>query len=116
MRNQHWLRVVCCLLFITPVILTGCKKQVAAAAPPAPPIQPAPPSPAPTSMPRAAPASIDRGQATSLQWEARNASSVRIEPERPTRAKSALSEHETSSGPLKRVRVRSRFGYYAPSK
>src|SRR5215813_6899941 len=81
MRNQHWLRVVCCLLFITPVILTGCKKHVAAAAPPAPPIQPAPPSPAPTITLRAAPTSIDRGQATSLQWETRNASSVRIEPE-----------------------------------
>jgi peptidoglycan-associated lipoprotein len=81
LRNQHWLRILSCLLFISVVALTGCKKHVVAAATPAPPPQPAPPPPAPTITLRAAPASIDRGQATSLQWEAKNASSVRIEPE-----------------------------------
>src|SRR5215467_11684265 len=59
----------------------GCKKHVAAAATPAPPPQPAPPPPAPTIILRATLVSIDRGQAISLQWEAKNASSVRIEPE-----------------------------------
>jgi len=81
MRNQHWFRIGCCLLFIAAVMLTGCKKHVAAAPPPSPPVQPAPKPPAPTITLRAAPASIDRGQSTSLQWEAKNATSVRIEPE-----------------------------------
>src|SRR5213594_3093247 len=81
MRNQHWFRIGCCLLFIAAVMLTGCKKHVAAAPPPSPPVQPAPKPPAPTITLRAAQASIDRGQSTSLQWEARNATSVRIEPE-----------------------------------
>jgi hypothetical protein len=80
MRNQHWLRIVCCVLFIASVALTGCKKHVATT-PTASPVQPAPPPPAPTITLRAAPASIDRGQATSLQSDAKNATSVRIEPE-----------------------------------
>jgi peptidoglycan-associated lipoprotein len=81
MKDQHWFRMVCCLLFVVTVALTGCKKHVAAVTPPAPPVQPPPPAPAPTITLRAAPASIDRGQETSLQWEAENATSVRIEPE-----------------------------------
>src|SRR5262245_33593410 len=82
MKNQHWLRNVCCLLFIVAIALTGCKKQVAATVPPVTPIQPAAPPPAsPTITLRAAPLSIDRGQATSLQWDAKYATSVRIEPE-----------------------------------
>src|SRR5437870_2002359 len=36
---------------------------------------------APTITLRAAPNAIDRGQALSLQWEAKNATSVRIQPE-----------------------------------
>ncbi|HET6266371.1 MAG TPA: peptidoglycan-associated lipoprotein Pal, partial [Acidobacteriota bacterium] len=49
--------------------------------PTVPPVQPAPPAPTPTVTLRAAPASIDRGQAASLEWEAKNTTSVRIEPE-----------------------------------
>jgi peptidoglycan-associated lipoprotein len=62
---------------------TGCKKSVAAA-PPAPLVaQPAPtsPPPVPTITLRAAPGAIDRGQSTSLAWEAKNATSVRIQPD-----------------------------------
>src|SRR5258705_10863704 len=81
MRNQYKLRVVCFLFLIVAATPPGCKKNGAAAPPAAPPVQPAPPPTAPTITLRAAPASIDRGQATSLQWEARNASAVRIEPE-----------------------------------
>jgi peptidoglycan-associated lipoprotein len=82
MRNAYWLRIVCLSFLIVAAATTGCKKRVAAAPPPAPPVQPAPPpTPAPTITLRATPASIDRGQATSLQWEARNATAVRIEPE-----------------------------------
>jgi peptidoglycan-associated lipoprotein len=81
MRNQFGLHAVCFLLLIVAATFTGCKKNVAAAPPAAPPVQPVPPPPAPTITLRAAPASIDRGQATSLQWEAKNANTIRIEPE-----------------------------------
>src|SRR5215831_11315261 len=80
MRNRQWLRIVCCLLFIAAVGLTGCKKKVAVATPAPPPVQP-PPPPAPTITLRATPGSIDRGESTSLQWEAKNATSVRIVPD-----------------------------------
>ena len=81
MRNQHWVRTTCFVFLIAAASLAGCKKHVAAAVPTVPPVQPTPPPPAPTITLRAAPASIDRGQTTSLQWDAKNASSVRIEPE-----------------------------------
>jgi peptidoglycan-associated lipoprotein len=68
-------------IFLIAVSFAGCKKNVAAA-PPAPVVQPAsPPPPAPTIALRAMPTSIDRGQSVALQWEARNATNVRIEPE-----------------------------------
>jgi peptidoglycan-associated lipoprotein len=62
--------------------LTACKKNIAAT-PPAAPIQPGPPAsaPVPTIALRAMPTAVDRGQSVALQWEARNASTVRIEPE-----------------------------------
>jgi peptidoglycan-associated lipoprotein len=108
MRSQHWFRIGWYLLFIAAVTLTGCKKHVAAAPPTTQPVQPAPPPPAPTITLRAAPASIDRGQATSLQWEARNASSVRIEPElgnvqnqgtRSVNPSSSVTYTATATGP-----------------
>jgi peptidoglycan-associated lipoprotein len=81
MRNRNWVRMMCALLFVVFIALTGCKKHVAASTPTTAPAQPAPPLPAPTITLRATPTSIDRGQATSLQWEAKNATSLRIEPE-----------------------------------
>ena len=83
MKNPHWLRVVCYLFLITVVSLTGCKKKVAAAAPatPAPAAQPTARPPAPTITLRATSAAIDRGQTTSLQWDAKNAGAVTIQPE-----------------------------------
>src|SRR5437870_8906044 len=60
----------------------GCKKKVAAAPTPPPPLPPTapPPPPAPAITLRAAPTTINRGQNTTLTWEARNATTVRIEP------------------------------------
>lgn len=69
-----------CVLFLMTIAFAACKKNVAAA-PPAPPLQPTPPPPAPTITLRANPALVDRGQSVGLQWEAKNASNVRIEPE-----------------------------------
>lgn len=59
---------------------TGCKKHVVAAAPPSTPAPAAAPAPAPTITLRATPAALDRGQAATLQWDARNATSVQIQP------------------------------------
>ena len=81
MTNRDRCRLVCLLFFIAAVSLAGCKKHIAAAPPAPPPVQPAPPPPAPTITLRAAPNNIDRGQALNLQWEAKNATSVRIQPE-----------------------------------
>ena len=73
------------LVVLTASLLAfGCKKQVAAAPPPppAPPFTPAPPPPppAPAITLRANPTTINRGQDTTLTWEAKNAANVRIEP------------------------------------
>jgi len=81
MKRQKYFRSACCLLFVAALASTGCKKHVAAATPATPPVQPAAPEPAPTITLRAAPGAIDRGQSTSLEWQATNATSVRIEPE-----------------------------------
>lgn len=60
--------------------LAGCKKHVAAATP-TPAATPAPAAAAaPTITLRATPASLDRGQSTTLQWDAKNATRVDIQP------------------------------------
>ena len=83
MRKRYCHRLAYLSFLVVVFCIAGCKKNVAAA-PPAPlPVEPAPapPPPAPAITLRAAPAAIDRGQSTSLQWEAKNATSVRIQPE-----------------------------------
>jgi peptidoglycan-associated lipoprotein len=81
MRTQHWRKVIYLSLLMAAISFAACKKRVAAAPPAPAPAQPAVAPPAPTITLRAAPANIDRGQATSLQWDTKNATSVRIEPE-----------------------------------
>lgn len=80
MRIQQYRHILYIVFIVTVAAFAGCKKHVAAA-PQAQPVQPTPPPPAPSITLRAAQNSIDRGQATSLQWEAKNATSVRIDPE-----------------------------------
>src|SRR5262245_24035203 len=80
MKSRRALGILSCLSLATVAGLAGCQKHVAAKAP-APVVQPVVSSPAPTITLRATPVSIDRGQTTSLQWEAKNATSVHIEPE-----------------------------------
>jgi peptidoglycan-associated lipoprotein len=60
--------------------LTGCKKHAAAPAPTSTPVAAAPAAPAPTITLHATPATLDRGQTATLQWEARNATNVQIQP------------------------------------
>ena len=80
MKNRQWFRNLCLLLVIMAPVLQGCKKKQVAAKP-APQMQPIPPAPAPTITLRAAPSTIDQGDATTLQWDATNATNVRIEPQ-----------------------------------
>ena len=97
MKNQNWRSGVYLLCVIAGLGFVGCKKRVAAA-PTVPAVQPAPPDPAPTITLRAAPNTIDRGQATSLQWEAKNATSISIQPEiGSVRAAGSQSIHPNSS-------------------
>ena len=74
-------KIAVLLVLVSVLLAASCKKKVAVAPTPPPPLPPAaPPPPAPTITLRAQPATIDRGQAATLQWEARNAANVQIEP------------------------------------
>src|SRR6267143_5907861 len=74
-------KIAVLLVLVSVLLAASCKKKVAAAPQPPPPLPPvAPPPPAPTITLRAQSATIDRGQAATLQWEARNAANVQIEP------------------------------------
>src|SRR5437867_2134737 len=71
------------LFFLSMLLSFGCHKKVAATPPPPPPPPQAPTvsALAPTITLRAQPSTIDRGGATTLEWEARNAATVTITPE-----------------------------------
>src|SRR6516165_8030152 len=60
--------------------LGGCKKNVAANSPAPTPVATTPQAPAPTITLRATPGTLDRGQNATLQWDAKNATSVQIQP------------------------------------
>ena len=68
------------LLFLSAFLAFACHKKTPAPPPPPPPAQPAPPPAAPTITLRANPGTVNRGQAVTLQWDARNAANVNIEP------------------------------------
>lgn len=75
--NSRLVTLLIVLLFVT----VSCRKPVAAPPPPPPPPAPAPPPPpAPTITLRAAPETVERGQGTTLTWQATNAGNVAIEP------------------------------------
>lgn len=78
--------------------LAGCKKHVAANNP-APAAAPAPQAAArPTITLRATPATLDRGQAATLQWDAKNATNIQIQPALGTvSANGSRSVNPTSS-------------------
>src|SRR5262245_21062684 len=82
MRLTHMKSVLFALFLFGTLFLVGCggKKTAAAPAPP-PPVTPPPAPPAPAITLRAEPATIERGGATTLTWEARNAAAVNIAPE-----------------------------------
>jgi peptidoglycan-associated lipoprotein len=68
------------ILAMAALVLAGCKKNVAASTPTPAPAAAAPAAPAPTITLRATPGNLDRGQGASLQWDAKNATRVDIQP------------------------------------
>ena len=62
------------------LVAVGCHKNTASGPPPLAAAAPEPPPDAPTISLRAQPGSIDRGGSTTLQWDAKNATSVSISP------------------------------------
>jgi peptidoglycan-associated lipoprotein len=81
MTLSHMKGLALILIAGSTLLASACKKTVAPPPPVAATPPPAPPTPAPTITLRAQPATIDRGAATTLQWEARNAAGVTITPE-----------------------------------
>ena len=73
--NQSKLKWVTLLVALTVVLMLGaCKKKTAPAPPPPPP-----PPPAPTASLAANPATIQRGQSSTLTWQTENATDVTID-------------------------------------
>src|SRR4051812_33695993 len=77
---KRQIQTACFLVALVSLALTGCKKHAAAAAPVSTPAPAAAAAPAPTITLRATPATLDRGQSGTLQWDAKNATSVEIQP------------------------------------
>lgn len=92
------IRNVSMVVAMAALAIAGCKKHVAANNP-APAPTPAPQAAArPTITLRATPATLDRGQAATLQWDAKNATSVQIQPALGTvTANGSKSVNPTSS-------------------
>ena len=73
MKNVYLKWLGCLILGFLFISATGCKKNVAVNAPPAPAIA------APTASITADPNSIERGQSSTLHWETSNADSITID-------------------------------------
>ena len=80
MRKANYVSMMGLALFIAAAAVAGCHKKVAPPPPAPTPTAAQPPAAAPTITLRAEPGTIDRGQATTLHWDAKNATSVKIEP------------------------------------
>ena len=101
--------VVFLLLIVSMLFAFSCKKAVIP--PPPPPAAsapPPPPPPAPAITLRAQPDTINRGQNTTLQWDARNAATVQIQPDigqvaatgnRQVNPASSITYMATATGP-----------------
>src|SRR6185369_12561049 len=98
------------LALVLVLFVAACHSKPPATPPPPPNanVTPSVAAPAPTITLRAQPATIDRGGATTLQWEARNAASVTITPgvgdvpvtgNRSISPTSSVSYQATATGP-----------------
>jgi peptidoglycan-associated lipoprotein len=83
MSSSRFKNIGVVLLAFTMLLVLACHKKTAPPPPAAavtPPPAPPPPPPAPAITLRAQPTTINRGQSTTLTWDARNATAVSIEP------------------------------------
>lgn len=71
--KTKWIALIVALTAV--MMLSACKKKVAPPPPPPPP----PPAAAPTATISASPATIEKGQSTTLTWQTSNATDVTIE-------------------------------------
>jgi len=108
MTSSHIRKVGLVIVSVSMLATFACKKTPAPPPPAAAAPAPTPPTPAPTITLRAAPATIDRGGQTTLQWEARNAATVTITPglgdvtlagNRAVNPASSVSYTATATGP-----------------
>lgn len=91
--KTKWIALVVALAAV--MMLSACKKKVAPAPPPPPP----PPPPAPTATLSASPATIEKGQSTTLTWQTSNATEVTIEgigPVQPSGSQSVSPADSTT--------------------
>ena len=72
------IQIIGLCLFLLVFAGAGCKKKTP---PPAPPPVPPAATPAPTATLTANPTSIERGQASTIEWSTQNATDVTIEPD-----------------------------------
>jgi peptidoglycan-associated lipoprotein len=72
------IRNISIIVALAALALAGCKKHVAANTPAPTPAPPA--APKPTITLRATPGALDKGQSATLHWDAKNATSVQIQP------------------------------------
>ena len=89
--RMKWIALAMALAAI--LTLGACKKKVAPAPPPPPP----PPPPAPTASLTANPATIQKGQSTTLTWETANATDVSIEGVGPVQSSGSQSVSPSDS-------------------
>ena len=72
------LQIIGLSLFLLLLVGAGCKKKTP---PPAPPPPPPPAAAAPTATLAANPTSIERGQASTIEWSTKDATEITIEPD-----------------------------------
>ncbi len=107
MRKSKLRLLVLCVMLV--LLAAGCKKKPAPVTPPPPASPPAPAAtPKPTATITVSPTSIERGQSTTVEWSAENATTVSISPEigsvqakgsRSIRPQQSTTYRLTASGP-----------------
>src|SRR5208282_1360637 len=104
--RQSKLRLMA-LCFMLVLVAAGCKKKPAPVTPPPAPAPAPAPAAKPTATLTASPASIERGQSTTIQWSTQNATTVSISPEvgtvstsgsRSVRPQQSTTYHLTATG------------------
>jgi peptidoglycan-associated lipoprotein len=107
------------------LLAAGCKKKPAPVTPtPPPPAATPAPTPKPTGTLTASPASIERGQSTTIEWSTQNADTVSISPEvgtvsasgsRSVRPQQSTTYRLAATGPGGSVEASARVTVTAPT-